>query len=541
MDNFRKYNTGNRRPGSAVDGFVGRSQGIGSSRPHAKPQQPMIQPPTPRLDTFRKTDGFRPAAQPLLKPTAAQAKAAHAAPRLDSTIDMSLPQTKGKTKKSRKKLPLTKKQKIKRSMMVFTVLIVLGTGLFIGKSFLLARNIFKGGGGAAALQANVDPAKLNGEGDGRVNIMMLGKGGDGHEAPDLTDTLMVASIDPIQNEAALLGIPRDFWVENEYGETKINAVYANAKYAVDSDDKKAEAAGLEAIEKTIEDSMGIPIHYYVMVDFEAFKQAIDAVGGVDIDVKSPVYDRMHANGRPYILDIKTGPHHFDGLKGLMYARSRYTSPRGDFDRSQRQREILIALKEKTLTAGTFSNPRKVSQLMSAFGSRLQTNMTMNEMLRLYEIGKNIPSDKVASLGLADPPNVLVQTANVNGQSVVVPKAGNDDYSAIRSFVRNALKDAFLKKEDATIAVFNGTTTAGLASTKADELKSYGYNISKVANAPAQNYTQTVLVDLTNGQKKYTKGYLEKRFNVTAVTTVPAGIDNSDGAEFVIILGPDATR
>jgi len=125
---------------------------------------------------------------------------------------------------------------------------------------------------------------------------------------------------------------------------------------------------------------------------------------------------------------------------------------------------------------------------------------------------------------------------VGGLSVVLPRAGLDDFSEIKNFVRNELKDGYLRNENATIAVYNGTTIGGLAGQKATDLRSYGYNINVVADAPTKNYTNTILVDLRNGQKKYTKSYLEKRLGVTAVTSMPDATINPGNADFVIILG-----
>lgn len=551
MDNFRKFNSRPAPRGSAVDGFrhtpgrAARPATSSQARPSTAPT--MQQPQKVMLDEFRRSDGFRPAAQPAIRNHTERPTNVSRMPRAPGGVNLNLPAPAVKGRRGKHKKKLTGwKAKLKRGSLVVGVMTLLIGGFLLGKSIIAARSIFKGGGGAAALEANVDPAKLNGEGDGRVNIMMLGKGGDGHEAPDLTDTVLIASIDPVQNEAAILSIPRDLWVRNSYGSSKINAVYANAKYSVMSsnggkENAAAEKAGLEAIEKTLEDSMGIPIHYYALVDFKAFQQAIDAVGGVDVNVKTPVYDPMRINGRSYVLDVKTGPNHFDGFRGLAYARSRMTSVRGDFDRGQRQREILIALKEKVISAGTFSNPRRISSLVDSFGNNVQTNLSLSEMVRLVEIGKNIPNDKVASLSLVDPPNVLVQTDNIGGQSVVVPKAGVGNFGAIQSFIRNALKDAFLKKEDASIAVFNGTNTAGLAATKAEELRSFGYNITTVSNSGNRAYQQTVLVDLRSGQKKYTLNYLEKRLNVKAVQAMPEQGLSFGNADFVIILGADQAQ
>jgi len=403
------------------------------------------------------------------------------------------------------------------------------------------------GDGAVALNKKVDPTLLKGEGDGRVNVLVLGKGGPGHTAPDLTDTLLVASIDPIAKETALLSIPRDLWVRSDNGQSKINAVYANAKYRVlnnytlkqqtDTIKQQAEDAGVQAIEKTITNTLGIPLHYYTMVDFEAFREAINAVGGVDVDVKTQLYDPSVAwenNNNPVIAAV--GIQHMDGKKALLYARSRNGSARGDFDRTERQREVIVALKSKVLSAGTFANPLKLNGLIDAFGDHVSTDFSLNEMMRVYDIVKQIPSSKIQSLGLADPPNNYVTTDTINGQSVVRPRAGLFDYTEIQSYVRNTLRDSFLKSENAGIAILNGTETTGLATIKSTELKSYGYNVIQVGDAPTGTYTQTILVDLTKGVKKYTKNYLEKRLKVKAVTTLPDTAITPGTADFVIIIG-----
>jgi len=377
-----------------------------------------------------------------------------------------------------------------------------------------------------------------------VNILLLGRGGEGHDGPDLTDTILVASIDPIQKKAALLSIPRDLWVQPDgLGHTKINAVFANAKYAALAKKQSvadAEKAGFSAIEKQIQTDIGIPIHYRIMVDFKAFEQAVDTVGGIDANIgpNETVYEALydHSRGKRYVLDVKQGKQHFDGQRALFYSRSRNASARGDFDRTERQRKIILALKDKVLSLGTFANPVKISQLIDAFGNHVQTNMSVNEVMRLYDIGKNIESTGVASVGLADSPNNYVITDNVNGLSVVRPRAGIDDFSEIQSYIRNALKDGFLANENASVAVYNGTNTPGLATKKAAELKSYGYNVATIADAPTKTYTQTVLVDLRNGQKKYTRHYLEQRLGVTAVNSLPDKTIVPGAADFVIILG-----
>jgi LCP family protein required for cell wall assembly len=431
-----------------------------------------------------------------------------------------------------------------RTSLAMVLIVLIGAGFLFGKGYLKARQIFKGGGNAAALEENVDPTKLNGEGDGRINLLLLGKGGIGHEAPDLTDTILVASIDPIAKEAALLSIPRDLYVSvPKYGNMKINAAYATGKNSILNGKKipdqanQAEKNGLETIEKTVENTMGIPIHYYVMVDFAAFRQAIDTVGGVTITAPEQLYDATVAwenNNNPVLA--KKGLNIFNGKQALLYARSRHGSARGDFDRAERQRAIILALKDKVLSAGTYANPAKISSLISAFGDHVRTNLALNEVKRLYDIGKDITGSKVTSIGLADPPNNYVTTDSVNGLSVVVPRAGMGDFTEIQSYVRNTLRDGFLKSENANIIILNGTTRAGLATKKSDELKSYGYNVTLLDDAPTKDYEDTILVDMRNGAKKYTRSYLEKRLGVAATTRLPDSTINAGTADFVIILG-----
>src|SRR5262249_20608216 len=158
------------------------------------------------------------------------------------------------------------------------------------------------------------------------------------------------------------------------------------------------------LEDVITSKIGIPIHYHGIIDFAGFRKAIDTVGGVDINVpeSGAVYENMYILGRWYTLNVTKGPQHFNGMRALAYSRSRHTSPRGDFDRSERQRMILVALKDKVFTAGTYGNPLKINQLMSDFGNHIRTNLGLNDLKRLYEIGGQIPGNRITSVGLADP-------------------------------------------------------------------------------------------------------------------------------------------
>ncbi len=426
-----------------------------------------------------------------------------------------------------------------RSALILAAIVVLLGGFLIFKGVLKLNKVFKGGGEAASLQSDVKPELLKGEGDGRVNILLIGR-----DSSSLTDTMIVASIDPVNKDAALVSVPRDLWVTTPgNGSSKINAVHSQAKNrALRSDPKdkdKAEAAGIDALQDVIGQVLGIPIHYYGTIDFEGFKQAVDVVGGIEIDVpaelavKEQLWDGT--TGKNYYLNVPAGKQHFDSTKALYFTRSRHTSVRGDFSRSERQRLFIQALANKVLSAGTYTNPLKVSQLMNAFGDHMSTDLSLSNVLRLAEISRGMDMSKMKSVGLADPPNNFVRTDSVGDQSVVRPTAGFGDYSEIQNYIRNTLKDPYLAKENARIAVLNGTTVPGAASKKAEQLKSYGYNVTVVGDAPSQDYSRTAFVDLTDNKKPFTKSYLEKRLEVKSITNVPIGLQTQD-IDFVVIIG-----
>lgn len=178
--------------------------------------------------------------------------------------------------------------------------------------------------------------------------------------------------------------------------------------------------------------------------------------------------------------------------------------------------------------------------MGAFGDNVVTDFSLSDVVRLYDIMKGIDNSKVKSIGLADSSNNYVTTGNMNGISIVRPRAGLFDYSEIQTYVRGQLKDGYIVKENARIKLLNGTGSPGLADNEAALLKSYGYNVVAVGDAPTPTYDQTVLVDLTHGKDKYTKHYLVQRFNVSAVSQPPDSTISTNGADFVIILGNDET-
>ena len=546
MNNFKKFDKPSKDAGS-VDGFLkaGPNRDLKFNRSY----QPSMIGNNPALDNFNRRNGFNAMRAPSISVGGGLANSDKA---VDYVFDhndidsVDLPEHKTKEKKVKHKRRWSFKKIAKRTSIVLLT-IFLAMGVYFGiKLYITNKNIFGGGGGAPALNSNVDANRLKGEGDGRINILLIGKGGEDHPGGELTDTLLVASIDPIAKEAAVLSIPRDFCYKKSCNTAndKINAVYSLAKESSDSNDKKQiENDGISALEESVEQSLGIPIHYYVMVDFLAFKRAVDAVGGIDITLDEAIYDPNFdwEYGRN-AHKLPAGKVHLNGTQALLLGRARGVAGgygvETDFDRNENQRKMLIALKDKILSLGTYSNPKKVNELLSALGDHVSTNFTLDDAKRLNEIAQSIPSSSIKSLDLVTPPNQLINSYN-NGTSFQIPRAGLGNVKEIQNFIRNTLKDSFLKNESATVAVYNGTNTAGLASRKAEELRSYGYIVTAVADAPTKNYPKNVIVDLSKGSKKYTKRYLEQRQKTTAVTSMPANSGITPGnVDFVIILGQD---
>lgn len=543
----QQFITGRRQP---VDFEFRRRPRPISSRPAPTPPVPVERPLAANLPAMAVAASVSRQAPTPIEPAPSVPSAPILAARVP--IDMDLP---GEDSPSH--FDLTKRHAKWRSLRrgaartaaVAMVLLITMGGLLFSQSYFKMNKVFKGGAGtAAALKEDVKPELLKGEGRGRINILLLGRGGGTHDAPDLTDTIMLASIDPVNNTATLLSLPRDLWVNvPNQGVMKLNAAWQTGEFkylgkvAPGSTDPKAVKAGFDMVNKTVSDVTGVTIDYNVMVDFQAFKQAVDTVGGVDVNVPADLVDPTMAweNGNNPLL-AQAGPQKFDGKKALTYVRSRETT--SDFARAERQRAMMLALKDKVQSLGTLSNPVKLSGLMNAFGNNVQTDLSVKNASRLYGILKKIEGAKVSSVGLTDikTPGATpyVVGGNVNGQSIVLPKAGLFKYDDIRKFVRAQLKDPYIMKENARILVLNGTPQAGLATGKSDELRSYGYNVIRVGNTPSSGWTKTTLVDVSGGKKKYTKNYLEQRFSQKAVNRLDDTTIPTNGADFVIIVGSD---
>ena len=271
-----------------------------------------------------------------------------------------------------------------RGAVAAIVLVLVVGGFLFSQGFFNVNKSFH----PAAIKTS-DDGLLKGEADGRINVLILGRGGGNHDGPDLTDTMMIDSIDVVNHTSTLISIPRDLWVDvPNQGAMKINSAFESGEFkylgreAPGSTNPNAIQAGFDEVDQVVENVTGVTIHYNTLVSFQAFQQAVDAVNGVSVNVPKDLVDPTMAweNGNSPVL-AKAGKDSFNGKKALNYVRSRETT--SDFARSQRQRAVLLALKTKVETLGTLSNPWKIAKLAKTFGDNVHSDLSIKNATRLY--------------------------------------------------------------------------------------------------------------------------------------------------------------
>jgi len=423
-----------------------------------------------------------------------------------------------------------------------TILILLGLIIFavvswvgVGAFAAISKVITKNEGGAAPflgfLKDNEENTqKLQGEGDGRINILLLGIGGANHPGGLLTDTIMVASIDPINKKVAFMSIPRDLYVPIEgYGSAKINYAHAYGEA-----NPQKTGGGPELTKKTVSKILDLPIHYFVRVDFEGFIKFINELGGVTVDVKKnlsdPYYpDEKMVGYKPFY--IKAGTQTMDGATALKFARSRETT--SDFDRAARQQQILIAVKEKALSLNILANPKKITDILKILGDHVRTDMQMWEMEKLMTLAKDFDTSNVVMKVLDNSADGPLTSGSIEGGYYLVPKAGIKNFTEIQRIAHEIFSDPYLAKENARLEVINATGEAGAAKEVQDTLKSYGYNVVKIDKG-TEVFTKNTIYDYTQGKASVTVEFLKKRFNAE-VKNQPKSSENID---ITLILGKD---
>ena len=443
-------------------------------------------------------------------------------------------------------LEIIKIKKINYGKAAFSLLVIflIGCVLFFGiRAYSMTKKIITAHSESASpflSGGNTDISQLS-QGDRRINILLMGIGGDNYPGGNLTDTMSVVSIDPKNKEVAMISVPRDLFVKvSGYGSYKINSVFSLQDFkdisASKNEKRNAIDGNMVLVKKTVSDFLGVPIHYAAVINFDGFKKIIDILGGVDINVTKEINDPYFPDKYAIGYDpfyMSTGLHHMDGETVLKYARSRETT--SDFDRSRRQQEVMMAAKDKATK--TF-NPSKISQIMNILSDNLRTDMQINEMNELFSIVKDIKSDKIKTKVLDDSENSPLYADKYEEMYVLVPK--DNTLAEVHNFVSQFFKDPLLASEHPKIVITNSTKNKYSAEKILEELKSFGYDIAinqtdAKSSADDKPYEKTFIYDYSNNKNKYTLDFLAKYLGNVPVVT----LDEKDkGYDIEIIIGND---
>ncbi|HUB94179.1 MAG TPA: LCP family protein [Verrucomicrobiae bacterium] len=399
-------------------------------------------------------------------------------------------------------------------------------------------------GDVSALWSNVT---LKGEDQGRVNFLLAGDSADdpGHGGADLTDSIMVVSIDTKNHTGFMLSIPRDLWVNVPgWGHEKINA----ANDVTDFSQPGYPTGGMGQLEQIVQTDLGIPIDYYGLIDYTAFKDSVNAVNGITIDIQSPdprgLYD-AYTN-----LKLPNGEVTLNGDEALNLARARcdegvgdecYGFPQSDFDRTQHQRQMLVALEQKAETVGVLANPISVTKLFDAFGNNIQTDLNLQDVLRLVQLTKGVNVSNLASLTYqyGGSNSLLTDYHAPDGEDALVPSAGVDDYSQLQAYYQQLTSDNPVVREAPSVVVLNASDVVGLAHKESVSLQGQGFTVAGVADANNQ-HPSTMIIDNSNGQKPGSLKLLQQLFPGTTVTSTTGSTEAEEAqgytADFVVILG-----
>jgi LCP family protein required for cell wall assembly len=359
------------------------------------------------------------------------------------------------------------------------------------------------------------------DGTDRVTILLLGvdQRPDEREAktPARSDTMILATLDPLNLTGGMLSLPRDLLVPiRGHGEDKLNTAHFWGDY-------DRYGGGPELAKRTVQHNFGVPVHFVARVDFEGFVKLIDAVGGITVDVDRAILDNEYPDESHGItrLYLPVGPQRLSGRLALRYARTRHAD--SDFGRIQRQRKVLQAAREEALAIGIVP---KLPTMLGIVRDAVTTDIPVTTLLALANLARQVPSGAIVSRQI-NAEEVI--DANADG-SVLVPNR-----EKIRPIVQEVFYDPVVKKEAARVEVLNGTRRDGLATAAGAALRTQGFTVERVDGAEDDDYTTTLIVD--RGGKAGTVARLS-----AALGVAPSGVRREAAAageaDVTVILGAD---
>ena len=387
--------------------------------------------------------------------------------------------------------------------------------------------------------------------DGRINILLLGIAGKGRAGTNLTDTIMVASLNLKTNQVALTSIPRDLLVTipGTFTQTKINAVYQIGIGAASNDQRE----GAKEIVATVEGILDQPINYFIILNFAGFEKMIDSIGGINIMNERDIHDASYPgpNYSYETFDLAKGFYHLDGATALKYARERHDDPEGDFGRAKRQQQIMQSTKNKIFSPETMLNVFALNNLLDALGENIITNIGSDEIKSFYDLTKKLDTQNINNV-VVDAWNKesLLKVSHVfYGETrafVLVPRVGN--WSEIQDLSSNIFDLNKIKRrqleianENASIGLLNRSGNAQVTG-KIQKLlnENFGYkNVSLLKESSTKSVDQTLVYDATNGARPFTLDELAKKLPAqVSYDKFSIPLASSEKPDLIIVVGKD---
>ena len=355
----------------------------------------------------------------------------------------------------------------------------------------------------------------------RVNVLLLGYGGAGHDGAFLTDSLMVASLDP-PSRVTLLSVPRDLWAtfpKSKYAASysaKVNEAFAIPAANGDRDE------GIRVADATLESALGIQIHRTVAIDFRAFRTVVDAIGGIDIVVDRSFTALYPKNDDPDVdpswieISFRAGTQHMDGEAALRYARARYSdSVEGsDFARSQRQQKVILAAKDRAIATNAVS---QLLGLIAALRDNVRTDLSLSDLQALAAFARGYDDTRTVKAALTTE-NVLQSGYSEDTGYALWPKV--EGFGDVHTYVRRVLDYPKSLSEDPQVILAVSRRRAFAGEQAARRLEDLGFRV-QLEFAEGDDPGRTTISDGTGGSGDWSALFLAAYFG-DALITDPGG-------------------
>jgi LCP family protein required for cell wall assembly len=389
------------------------------------------------------------------------------------------------------------------------------------------------------------------DGTGRLNILLVGTDQRGASTTFNTDTMIVVSVDPKTKQVAMLQLPRDtvnvpvppsaqsVWGSIYHG--KINSWFAANQNRTDLwPGKTATSRGFAALKSILGNLYGLNINYYVMVNFQGFRDAVDTLGGLQVNVQIPVAEDNYP-----VLDnlkmrvyIPAGPQEMDGTQALLFARSRHGS--NDYDRGHRQQRVIVSLRNQLDPQTVFSN---LTSFVQALKTSVKTDLPItdsNTMGKLLDLATQVDTKSIRSYVFAPPyfaTDMWGPSGGTNSNVVInlprVQAAVRQAFSISPSLL--ALQES-LSGDAASVWVQDGRNGMSLAGNNASYLDYFGIDASAITSLAATTPAHTKIT-VYNGASNHLAATIKYLQNLYGVTVTTAN-DPSIKADIVILVGRD---